>query len=142
MVAAGLMAAMAGGVSANEIRLAEKGQAQCVIVAPAGWTNDVFMPPVLKRPNMPDIPAERRAAYRESIKDLALYLGKMSGAKIEIVEGLPSGEKRIPIYIGTEAQKVFGNVGKGALHFCGFSPLSAVGLKPWKEYSALWSAAA
>ncbi|MHC4887526.1 MAG: DUF4838 domain-containing protein [Planctomycetota bacterium] len=36
----------------------------------------------------------------------------MCGSEIEIVEGLPSGKRRTPIYIGTAAQKVFGPVGK------------------------------
>jgi hypothetical protein len=113
MMALGLMAAVvwAGGAWAGEVRLVEKGQAQCVIVAPAGWTNNAVLPKELPQPAATRL-QERGALYRESVKDLALYLGKMSGAKIEIVEGLPAGDKRIPIYIGTEAQKVFGDVGK------------------------------
>ena len=38
-----------------------------------------------------------RILLRESVKDLALYLGKMSGAKVEVVEGAPAaGDKRVP----------------------------------------------
>ncbi len=122
MMAAGLMMAMvgAGGARAGEVRLAEKGQAQCVIVVPADWTNASPYARVTARVNMPDVPVERRVTYQDSIKDLALYLGKMSGAKIEIVEGLPKDEKRIPIYIGDEAQKVFGKVGISKAGLYGF----------------------
>ena len=34
---------------AREMALAEKGQAKCVIVAPAGWTNEAVMPEGLPR---------------------------------------------------------------------------------------------
>lgn len=46
---------------------------------------------------------------RESVKDLALYLGKMSGAQVEIVTAEPAkGDARIPILIGVYAQRAFG----------------------------------
>jgi len=110
---------MAGIVIAGEVRLAEKGEAKCVIVAPAGWTNDVALPEGLP-PQASRMLQERRRLCRESIKDLALYLGKMSGAKVEIVEGLPADEKRLPIYVGAEAQKVFGPVGIAEAGLFGF----------------------
>lgn len=50
-----------------------------------------------------------RQRLRESVNDLALYLGKMSGAKIEIVTTEPAaGDKRVPILIGSLAQTKFG----------------------------------
>jgi len=116
---AGLAWGMAGGVQARDVRLADKGEARCIIVAPAGWTNDAVLPEGLP-PQAVGLLKERRALCRESVKDLALYLGKMSGAKIEIVEGLPDKEKRVPIYIGTEAAKVFGPVGITKFGLFGF----------------------
>lgn len=105
------------GAGAADLRLADKGEARCVIVAPAGWTEDVKgLPPELP-PTAARVLQERRSILRESVKDLALYLGKMSGTTIETVEGLTDKEKRLPLFIGAEAEKVFGPVGvsKGGL---------------------------
>ena len=116
-----LLAILAGSAAVQGgVTLAENGQAKCVIVAPAGWTNASPYAGVTVRTNMPDVPVERRTAYRESIKDLALYLGKMSGATIEIVEERPAGDKRVPIYIGAAAEKVFGPVGISKAGLFGF----------------------
>ncbi len=110
----------AGNTSAAQVRLAEKGEAMCVIVAPVGWTNEVKdLPPELPLKAVQML-QERRTIFRESIKDLALYLGKMSGSQVEIVEGLPAREKRLPVYIGSEAQKVFGPVGVTKAGLFGF----------------------
>jgi hypothetical protein len=84
----------------------------------------------------------RRRLQRDSVADLALYLGKMSGAKIEVVEGLPAGEKRIPIYIGAEAQKVFGPVGKtksGLFAFRVVAGKKGVGLYGESEYGTSYA---
>ena len=112
--AAALAIIMTGNAAAREVRLADKGEASCVIVAPAGWADELELPkelPVLQA---------RREVYRESVQDLAIYLGKMSGTKIEIVEGLPAKDKRLPIYIGAEAEKVFGPVGISKAGLFGF----------------------
>jgi len=95
---------------AGEVLLADKGVVQCVIVAPTGWADDAALPEGLP-PKAVNLLQARRVLYRESIKDLALYLGKMSGTTVEILEGLPAGEKRVPIHVGAEAKKVFGPVG-------------------------------
>lgn len=42
----------------------------------------------------------RQVLFRDSIKDLALYLGKMSGTTVEIIDALPAGDKRVPVYVG------------------------------------------
>ncbi len=109
MIAIALAAAAA---TAAEVRLADKGGAKCVIVVPAGWTNDMQLPPELPR-QAATVLQERRRLFRDSIRDLALYIAKMSGGTPEIVEGLPDrdNDKRIPVYVGAEAQKVFGSVG-------------------------------
>ena len=51
----------------------------------------------------------QRQRLRDSVRDLAHYLEKMTGAKIEIRVGLPEqGDKRIPILIGELAKDAFG----------------------------------
>ena len=104
---------------AGEVRLTDKSESQCVIVVPTGWTNAPQLPPELP-PQAVHILKERHNIFVASINDLAHYLSKMSGAKIEIVEGLSAKEKRLPVYIGTEAQKVFGPVGISKAGLFGF----------------------
>lgn len=130
-VLASLLAGVVTFADANVVQLADKGQAHCVIVVPPGWSGDVAPPaelPVMAAKQL----KSRREVYRESVKDLALYLGKMSAAKIEIVEGLPAGEKRTPIFVGAEAEKVFGPVGVSKAGLFGFrvvaDPKRGVGL--------------
>lgn len=73
-----------------------------------------------------------RRKLRESVKDLSHYLGKMSGAKIEILTAPPANsDKRVPIYIGGLAVKKFGAVSRKAPHGQGFRVVvtqSGVGL--------------
>src|SRR4051812_21769771 len=50
-----------------------------------------------------------RQLLRESVKDLALYLEKMSGARAEVVQAAPAaGDRRVPVLIGGLAEKAFG----------------------------------
>jgi hypothetical protein len=101
----------AGAVVAGEIRLADRGEARCVIVAPSGsriWDGD----------NAPlqggfrEVEPERlRRLHRDSIRDLAHYLGRMAATEIEIVESPADLGGRVPIYIGSAAEAVFGPVG-------------------------------
>ncbi|MFA5042376.1 MAG: DUF4838 domain-containing protein [Kiritimatiellia bacterium] len=138
-----LAAMTAGSAVAGEVRLADKGKANCVIVVPqdamvwAGSTN------ALKYRNLyGEEPERRRRLLRDSVADLALYLGKMAGTKVEIVEGLPAQEKRIPIYIGSEAQRVFGPVGKSMAGLFGFRVVAGkkgVGLYGESEYGTSYA---
>ncbi len=109
----------AGQAAAAEIRLADKGQAKCVVVAPAGWAADAEISKDLPPAAMKLLQA-RQNLFRDSIRDLALFLGKMTGSTVEIVEGLPAGEQRVPVYVGAEAQKVFGPVGISKAGLYGF----------------------
>ncbi len=106
VLAAGFAGGIAGG---GEVRLADKGEARCVIVAPTGTMDEDRKD--MGAPWDPDTDEKLRRMLRDSTRDLAYYLGRMTGAKIEIAEGLPAGEKRLPIYVGAEAQKVFGPAG-------------------------------
>ncbi|WP_020475922.1 DUF4838 domain-containing protein [Zavarzinella formosa] len=102
-----------------DVTLVDNGQPKCVIVVdPAVMAADK---PVngLK---FPEAEAERqRQRLRESVKDLALYLGKISGAKIETVTAAPGPEdKRIPVLVGAPAVKAFGPTTKNVLYKQGF----------------------
>ena len=112
-----------GATAADTVVLADKGQSRSVIVAPKGmmtWTKD----PKAKyrrggeRPSF--IKERNKVVQRDSVKDLALYLKKMSGVEVEIVEALPAGDTRKPIFIGAAAQTVFGPVGITKAKMYGF----------------------
>ena len=106
-----LLATLAGvAAPKGSVTLAEKGQARCVIVAPSGWAENLVLPAELP-PSAARIVKERHQLLGDSVRDLALYLGKMSGTTVEIVEALPARERRVPIYIGSAAEPVFGPVG-------------------------------
>jgi hypothetical protein len=143
-VVVGIVAAIgwAAGASAGEVRLADKGQANCVVVAPANWAADAIVPEGLP-PQAGSLLKARQAVLRDSIKDLALYLGKMSGTTVEIVEAMPAGDKRVPVFIGTEAQKVFGPVGISKAGLFGFrvvaDPGRGLGLYGESDYGTSYA---
>jgi len=58
----------------------------------------------------PEYPAEvARLRLQASVNDLALYLGKISGAKVDVLTTPRADkDKRLPIYIGALAEKAFG----------------------------------
>ncbi len=140
-----LVAAACDAVGAAELRLAEKGEAKCVIVVPPGamaWEGD-DRPLNPRTTAYPLIEADaRRRLLRDSVADLALYLGKMSGARIEVVEGVPPGEKRLPVYVGAAAQKVFGPVGISKAGKFGFRVVASrkgIGLYGESEYGTSYA---
>ena len=63
-------------------------------------------------PKAPRAQVERephRVQVREAVKDLAFYLGKMTGTTVPILTRPPTAdEKTIPILIGSYADKTFG----------------------------------
>ena len=98
--------------AARDVDLVKKGKVRCVIVAPPGsmaWEGD---DKALGRwPRHSEMGESLRRLQRDSIRDLAHYLGKMCGATIDVVEAQAARDRRLPIYIGGAAQKVFGPVG-------------------------------
>lgn len=103
---------------AADVVLVKDGQAQAVIqVNPAVMAAD-SKDNTLKGPALE---AERqRQRLRESVKDLALYLNKISGAKVEIATTPPKGGGPLSILIGDLAQKTFGPPAKKAAFKQGF----------------------
>ena len=100
-----------GWSAPKEVELVRRGAANAVIIVEPGWTNDVSgLPPELPQ-KAAQILQARRVIFREAVKDLALYLGRMSGVEFEVLEGLPPKDSRTPIFVGKPAEDVFGPVG-------------------------------
>ena len=112
------LCAASADAASQAVTLADKGAAASVIVVPAGtmaWEGDdqvIDQWGRIKGRTPLEVAAEKtRRLQRDSVRDLAQYLKKISGADIEIVETLPPGDKRTPIYVGKAAEQVFGPVG-------------------------------
>lgn len=90
-------------VCGGEVTLVKDGKSMAIICVPA----DV----------MAEARGAKRGLLRESVKDLAHYLERMSGAEIGIVmrDQAPAKSKPIPILIGEPATKAFGEPGKRCL---------------------------
>ena len=104
-----VMVAGVGCTQAASLRLADKGQAHAVIVAPADWQAERELSADLP-PTAAQRLKSRHQLLRDSVNDLAHYLGQMTGTTFEVVDALPAGDKRTPIYIGSAAKDVFGPV--------------------------------
>jgi hypothetical protein len=104
----------------KSVTLVLDGSARAAIYAPAGvMAGDRKLAPTA---TFAEREAEaNRQLLRESVKDLAHYLGKMSGAKVEVVQAAPAArDKRVAVLIGRLAEKAFGPVAKKAPHRQGF----------------------
>lgn len=111
---------LANAALAANVTLIDNGTAKCAIVV----HEHVMTPDTMEiepgHESIPSLTAEyQRQRLRDSAKDLAHYLGKMSGAKVEIVTGSPPAGL-IPIYIGERAVEVFGKPQKSAPFQQGF----------------------
>lgn len=126
-----------------EVRLAENGRSHCVIVAPSGsrvWEGSTKE--LIGWNPYSEETERRRRLLRDSIEDLAACLGKISGAKIEVVEALVPGDKRVPILIGSQAQKVYGPIGKTLAELYAFRVVAnpkGIGLYGESEYGTSYA---
>jgi hypothetical protein len=127
---------------AADVALVKDGRANCVIV----------VAPDLMAPDAKPAPAKvvaaeaehNRVRLRESARDLAACLEKMSGAKIEILTGdPPAGDPRVPIYVAARAEKVFGPPARSARYKQGFryvvSATKGVGLLGESDLAASYA---
>jgi hypothetical protein len=108
LLAAVIGVVLAGSTARAAVDLAAGGKSQCTILAPAR-----VMAPDLAVPRT-DVKAfggeADRRRLRESVRDLALYLGRLSAAEI-LVATNAADVKGVPIRIGEAASEVFGAVG-------------------------------
>lgn len=96
--------------------LVRDGAAKAAIfVAPDVMAADKDVPSTAPHPQY-DLEIQRRM-LRESVNDLALYLGKMSGARIEVIARAPeASDKLLPILVGDLATKEFGPMPKSSTY--------------------------
>src|SRR5690242_4000839 len=91
-----LLSCVAGAAPAENVLLVEKGVARTAIVAPKRVleAKPGKEPPAWNSLGV----AVNRLRLRDSVKDLAAVLERISGAKVEVVaDALPAGDKRLPI---------------------------------------------
>jgi hypothetical protein len=90
--------------------LVRQGRPQALIVVDAAVMADDLPLKQLRALRFPEQRQELdRRTLRESVKDLTLYLEKMSGAKVDVNTGdLPPGDARLPILIGKRAEERWG----------------------------------
>jgi len=142
--AAILIAACLGSPApAAELTLAADGKPRAVIVVPEGTMADDVTFPRGAQAALERMAETRRQLLRESARDLALYLGKMSAAEFEVVERLAAGDRRIPILLGRPAEQVFGPVGISKGTAFGFRvaahPQKGIGLYGESEHGTNFS---
>ncbi len=102
-----LLLTMAAPLGAKETVLVEDGKTRCAIfVPPRVWDDPVKNPEPQANWRTPRAEDQRRR-LRESVRDLAGILERITGAKIDIVAGPPKMDKRIAILIGEYATEKF-----------------------------------
>lgn len=116
------------------VTLAQNGTARAVLyVPPDVMAADKTVPPTTAPASERDETDRRR--LRESVRDLARYLGAISGARFEVRTSPPGlKDRRLPILIGAAAQAKFGAVGTHALYEQGFRvAVQGSGIGLWGE---------
>ena len=95
--------------STADVTLVKKGQSRCTIrVAPRVMAGDV----AVARADVAAYDAETdRRRLRESVRDLAHYLGAVSGAEVTVATNAPAGEKGVDVLVGEWGQDACGPVG-------------------------------
>jgi len=94
-----LLLSVVGHAAPANITLVQNGTAKVAIYV----TPEIMAPDDKKiHYTRPEYPAEvARLRLQASVNDLALYLGKISGAKVDVLTTpRATADKRLPIYIG------------------------------------------
>ena len=108
-------------VRAADLVLVDNGRPRAAIFVPARLMDDAKANPEPASVWRSLKPEDNRRRLRESVKDLAGVLERISGAKIDIVTGAPpAGDKRIPILVGELAADRFGKPQKAFPYGQGF----------------------
>jgi hypothetical protein len=104
-----LLAVSCSSVWAAEATIVENGQARAAIFVPARVMDDAAANPEPASMWHSLKTEDNRRRLRESVKDMAAILERVSGVKIEIVGGAPgTDEKRLPILVAELAVERFG----------------------------------
>jgi hypothetical protein len=124
------------------VTLVKDGAAKAAIyVAPEVMVEDKKQP--ITTPEGEKEAEIQRRRLRESVNDLALYLGKISGAKVEVSTAAPvAGDKRLPILIGTLGAQKYGPPAQKAPYGQGFRVVvkkNGVGLIGENDQSASYA---
>ncbi|MGE0608739.1 MAG: DUF4838 domain-containing protein [Pirellulales bacterium] len=109
-----------GAVAVADVTIIQDGQPRATIYVAADVlsTEDQNLA-ALKNPAREA--EENRVRLRASVLDLAKYLEKMSGAKVEVAAGPPPADaKTIPILVGSLAEAAYGPPGKKYTYRQGF----------------------
>ncbi len=146
------VAILLGGVAGcteAEVVVAERGEDRAaIVVTPDAMTwegddRDFDRWGRLSGATAQEAESERmRRLQRDSIDDLAHYLGVMTGTRIEIVTDKADAGNRTPIYVGTAASEVFGPVGISMAGKFGFRVVAdrrGVGLYGESEYGTSYA---
>lgn len=107
-------------VPVKSLTLVQDGTANSVIVvAPTLMADDLKL--TVRTPTAEQATEKSRRTVRDSVKDLAMYLERMSGAKMDIVStDAVAQDKRVPILVGQAAVDKFGPVKTKAVNEQGF----------------------
>src|SRR5437762_2805533 len=96
-------------LAAKSLVLVAEGQTQAAIFVAPRVMDDPAKAPEEAGGWRTHKPEAHRRRLRESVRDFAEILQRITGAKIEIVKGKPGpGEKRTAILIGEYATEAFG----------------------------------
>lgn len=110
-----VLALLAPAARTADVPLAEGGQAKAVLCVPARLLDDAVKNPEQTTDRSSLAPEPMRRRLRESVRDLAAVLGRISGAKFDVVAGKPTpGDKRLPILVAEFAAEKFGPPKKSA----------------------------
>ena len=118
--------ALTANAGAAEAVLILNGEAKTAIFVPARLLDDA-----VKNPEPPSVwyslkAEDNRRRLRESVKDLATILERISGAKVAVEAGPPpAGDTRLPILIGELAAEKFGKPTKNFPYQQGFRLVSS-----------------
>ena len=108
-------------VRAADLVIVDDGRPRAAIFVPARLMDDAKANPEPASVWRSLKPEDNRRRLRESIKDLAAILGRISGAKVDVVVGAPpAGDKRLPILVGELAAERFGKPQKAYPYGQGF----------------------
>lgn len=106
----------------EQVKLIAEGKATAVICVPQRlWDNPAKSPEATQSWRKVATPEDQRRRLRESVRDFAAILQRISGAAVELHIGPPAADdKRLPILVGELAVARFGKAQKSYRYSQGF----------------------